>query len=96
MLDPLSAATLPEAPIGRLAVVAAPAGLTTAASATNALIPPPSNGTQRRRVVWWLVDVCISVFLFLFPWCADSWVACATYSLRRASIGASAAARLAG
>lgn len=102
MVDPLSAATLPEAPIGRFVVeLAAPAGLPSAASTTSAVVAPPRSGARRRSFELWLVGVNMWSFLFLLVlWrCLehDSSVARARpYSLRKASMGASDAARLAG
>jgi hypothetical protein len=61
MLEPLRAATLPEAPIGRLDVVAALAEVATAASVTTTVAPPPRHRTQRRRFERGLVNVCISL-----------------------------------
>src|SRR6185437_12982616 len=98
MVEPLRAATLPEAPVGRFDDVAAPAGLTTVAVATSAVRPPPRQCAQRRRFELWLVRVCISIFplplsLLLIRVLGYT---VASYSFRSASIGARDAARLAG
>ncbi|HEX4126457.1 MAG TPA: hypothetical protein VHX67_02630 [Acidimicrobiales bacterium] len=59
MLVPLSEATLPDAPVGRFGVDAAPAGAATAAAATSAVTPPPMRWAQRFRFGRRLVGVCI-------------------------------------
>jgi hypothetical protein len=62
MLEALSAATLPDAPRGRIGVVvAAPAAVAVAVIVRRTVIPPPRKRGQRRRVVRLLVGVCISV-----------------------------------
>ncbi len=61
MLEPLRAATLPEAPMGRVDVVAAPTGLVAATPAANTTAEPPKSRPQRRRLVRRLVGICISV-----------------------------------
>jgi hypothetical protein len=67
MLDPLSEATLPEAPMGALAgVVAAPAAEATAVAASNAVAPVPAKRMKRRRLLLRLVSDCIVLILFLF------------------------------
>ncbi len=110
MLEALSAATLPVAPVGAFGVVAAPAVAATAATATRAVVPAPRNRAQRRRFELRLVSVCISVvplslsilfgliswLLGLVPSCPAPAAGSGAYSLRKASIGASEAARLAG
>ncbi len=72
MLEPLSAATLPVAPMGAVAV-AAPAAEATAVAATSAVAPVPRNRAQRRRVVLRLVRVCIGMvpLSLLCVWCSD-------------------------
>jgi hypothetical protein len=66
MLEPLSAATLPVAPMGAFEeVVAAPALEPTAATATSAVAPVPINRAQRRQLLLRLVGVCIGLSLFL-------------------------------
>jgi hypothetical protein len=57
MVEPLSAATLPDAPVGWF--VAAPAGAAAIATTTRAVTPPPTSCAQRLRFVRWLVGVCI-------------------------------------
>jgi hypothetical protein len=59
MLVPLSAATLPDAPVGRVEVEAAPTGAATAATATRAVTPPPTRWVQRFRFERGLVGVCM-------------------------------------
>jgi hypothetical protein len=90
MVEPLSAATLPLAPMGAV-VEAAEAEEAMAVAARSAVAPVPRNFAQRRRVELRLVSVCILRW-FLFPLRFGGEV----YSLRSASIGAMAAARLAG
>jgi hypothetical protein len=61
MLELLRAATLPEAPVGALLGVAAPALAATAVAATSAAAPVPSLRAQCRRVELRPVGVCIAV-----------------------------------
>ncbi len=99
MLEPLSAATLPVAPIGAFVVVAAPAApgvVAMAATATSAPDPAPRNRTQRRRFVLWLVGVCMAVLPLSFSGLVVLMDDEMGYSLRRASMGAMEAALLAG
>jgi hypothetical protein len=63
MLEPAIAATLPKAPIGALAGVAAPAAEPTTVAVTIAVAPVPRHRAQRRRAVLPLVGVCIWIFL---------------------------------
>ena len=68
MVEPLSVATLPVAPMGG-PVVAAEAVEAMAVAATSAVAPVPRNFAQRRRVELRLVSVCIwggSSFFALF------------------------------
>ena len=94
MVEPLSAATLPDAPVGWF--VAAPAGAATIATATRAVAPPPTSCAQRVRFVRWRSVSASASFLFLFPCCDLKNATVDFYSLRSASIGARDAARLAG
>jgi hypothetical protein len=59
MLDPLSAATLPVAPVGALAGVAAPAAVATAVAASRAVAPVPAIRMKCRRLLLRLVSDCI-------------------------------------
>jgi hypothetical protein len=59
MLEPVTAATLPETGMGALVGVAAPAAEATIVAATIAVVPVPRHRAQRRRVVVPLVRVCI-------------------------------------
>ena len=96
MLDALRDATLPVAPVGALAGVAAPAAEAKRVAASSAVAPAPPRRMKRRRLVLRLVNDCI-VLLPLFRchvWCVSSQAQ--DHSLRRASMGASVAARLAG
>ena len=93
MLDPASEATLPLAP--RLAgAEAAPAAEATAVAARSAVAPAPARRITRRRVLRRLVSDCIGLIPLSLS--CLSCVAFWGYSLRKASIGASVAARLAG
>jgi hypothetical protein len=97
MLDPLSAAMLPVAPMGLFEVVAAPAdALDPSIPAANRVAAPvPSMRAQPLLGVWRSVGVsmlllplsCVGVVV------RETWF---SYSVRKASIGASEAARLAG
>jgi hypothetical protein len=94
MVEPLSAATLPDAPVGWLD--AAAAGAAAIATTTRAVMPAPTSSAKRLGFGRRLVAVCIcivplSLSLLRFENCTVD-----SYSLRRASIGARAAARLAG
>jgi hypothetical protein len=97
MLVPMIAATLPDAGMRAIAGAAAPAADATVVAATRAVAPVPRHFAQRRRRgVLPLAGVCmwsflISVWLPLLV--SIEWGA---YSLRSASMGAKAAARLAG
>jgi hypothetical protein len=97
MLDALSAATLPEAAMG--GDVAAPAAEAKAVASTTAVAPTLMTRTRPREVRR-LLSVSIPVFLFPClgaPTAAPGSVEmCGRYSFRNASIGAIAAARLAG
>jgi hypothetical protein len=69
MLDPLSEATLPEAPMGALAgVVAAPAAEATAPAASSAVAPVPARRMKRRRLLLRLVSDCIVLIPLSLPW----------------------------
>src|SRR5271154_3325551 len=98
MLDPLREATLPVAPV-LAGADAAPAVEAMAVTARSAVAPVPARHIKRRRVLLRLVSDCIVVIpLSLLCLCL---VVCGVvgtwdYSLRRASMGASVAARLAG
>jgi hypothetical protein len=94
MVEPLSAATLPDAPVGWF--VAAPAGAAAIATTTRAVTPPPTSCAQRLRFARWPVGVCISIVPLSLTLLRSEKCTVDSYSLRRASIGASAAARLAG
>ena len=69
MLDPLSEATLPVAPMGALAgVVAAPAAEATAPAASSAVAPVPARRMKRRRLLLRLVSDCIVLIPLSLPW----------------------------
>ena len=96
MLDALRDATLPVAPVGALAGVAAPAAEAKAVAASSAVAPAPPRRMKRRRLVLRLVSDCIVLLPLSVAcvWCVSFWAR--DHSLRRASMGASVAARLAG
>jgi hypothetical protein len=97
MLDPLSAATLPMAPIGALDVAAPAEALDPSIPATtSAEAPDPRMHPQSRRGLRRSVGVCMVVLASFMGMCSASEDPVSNYSVRKASIGASEAARLAG
>jgi hypothetical protein len=98
MLDPMIAATLPEAGMGAFAGAAAPAAGATVVAATSTVAPVPRPVAQRRRAraVPPLVGVCMEMFLISVSLPLLVSIEWSAYSLRSASMGANAAARLAG
>ena len=96
MLVPMIAATLPDAGTRALAGAAAPAAEATVVATTRAVAPVPRHLAQRRRTVLPLVGVCIWMFLISVSLPLLVSIERGGYSLRSASIGANAAARLAG
>jgi hypothetical protein len=96
MLEPMIAATLPDAGMRAFAGAAAPAADATVVAATSAVAPVPRHRAQPRRRVLPLVGVCIYLFLISVSLPLLVSIERGAYSLRSASIGASAAARLAG
>ena len=80
------------------ACVAAPAAEARAVAASSAVAPVPARRMKRRRLLLRLVSDCIVLFLFLFRCLCMSWRLWRMWdhSLRRASMGARVAARLAG
>jgi hypothetical protein len=96
ILEPMIAATLPDVGMRRFAGAAAPAADATVVAATRAVAPVPRHRAQRRRTVLPLVGVCIWMFLISVSLPLLVSMEMCAYSLRSASIGASAAARLAG
>jgi hypothetical protein len=73
MLEALSAATLPMAPIGALlgAADAGAAMATTVAALAVAMAPSPRHRAQRPPLVGWPVGVCmwmLPLFLFVLSW----------------------------
>ncbi len=101
MLVPLSAATLPVAPPGALggeAAPAVPAVAATVPTASSAAAPVPRIRAQLRFGVWRGVGVSMVAVASFFSRVMGLIVRTLVggYSVRRASIGASDAARLAG
>ena len=79
MLEALRAATLPVAPLGALAGVAADAGAAMATAAAAAIVPIPRHRAQRPPFVRRLVGVCmwmvpLLLLLVLVSW--ESWDIC--------------------
>jgi hypothetical protein len=63
MLEPMIAATLPDAGMRAFAGAAAPAAEAAVVATTSAVAPVPRHRAQRRRAVLPLVGVCIWMFL---------------------------------
>ena len=101
MLEPLRAATLPEAPVGRVVERGGgPGGATPAASGREQRVAPASGEAHPAPTVRASAGRCLHrgsfLFLFLFLCRVSDGARSVSYSLRRASIGARVAARLAG
>jgi hypothetical protein len=97
MLVALSAATDPKAPVGALVDVAAPAVDATVPAARSAVAPVPRICAQRLLGIRLPVSGSMLAVASFFPVrVCCRWDVGSRYSVRRASIGASEAARLAG